>query len=322
MTMPERVFVALGSNLGDRRQYLSNGRASLSRLDSTRLLAASSIEETAPIGPQDQGAYLNQMVVLETDLSPLELLRSCQEIERENGRVRGERWGARTLDLDIVRFGDRVESSDDLELPHPEIANRAFWKREIGELEQMVNIDEQSIVFPRWAHIRESRRSHVEGVAALVSAWANEMGVSVDERRRWHKAVVLHDALKDAPEILLEELVPEWWNIPSLRHGPAAALLAERDGETDTGVLDAVRYHSVGYAGWELVGKVLFLADYLEKGRDFHTERHSDFISRVPKEMDATLRAVTAERLAGVLAYNFPLLPETVEFWNSLVGAR
>jgi len=95
----------------------------------------SSIEETAPLGPGDQGPYLNQMVLLDTDLSPRELLRYCHEIEDLAGRVRGERWGARTLDLDIVRFGDRVERNDDLVIPHPEISNRIFWQREIEELE-------------------------------------------------------------------------------------------------------------------------------------------------------------------------------------------
>lgn len=318
----ERALVALGSNLGDRHQYLANGRDRLSRLERTTLLAASSIEETLPVGPRDQGPYLNQMVLLETDLSPRDLLRHCQEIEKENGRVRGEQWGARTLDLDIVRFGRRVVDSSDLTLPHPEIPNRVFWQREIAELEQLMSLEERPIEIPHWAQIHDSRLGHVEGVAALVSSWANEMGVTVEERARWYKAAVLHDALKDAPADLLNELVPDWWNVPSLRHGPAAALLAERNGETDSGVLDAVRYHSVGYAGWELVGKVLFLADYLEKGRDFHNDHHSQIISRVPTELDKTLREVTAERLSGVLKSDFPLLPETVEFWNSLVGAH
>ncbi len=183
-------------------------------------------------------------------------------------------------------------------------------------------MSDERVEFPEWAHIRESRLGHVEGVAALVSAWADVMAIPAAERVRWQKAVVLHDSLKDAPAELLDELVPDWWDIPSLRHGPAAAVMAERDGETDIGVLNAVRYHSVGYSGWELVGKILFLADYLEKDREFHTERHSMLSSRVPTELHATLRVVTAERLSDVLAYDFPLLPETVEFWNSLVDAR
>ena len=135
--MPECAFVSLGSNLGDRKGFLIYGRTRLSRLPQTLLLAESSIEETAPLGPAQQGPYLNQMVLLRTDLSARKLLRYCQAIEREAGRVRGERWGARTLDLDIVRFGSHVEDSQDLVLPHPEVPNRGFWQREIAELEQM-----------------------------------------------------------------------------------------------------------------------------------------------------------------------------------------
>jgi len=136
--MPECAYVALGSNLGDRSGFLTYARNRLSRLPKTVFLAESSIEETAPIGPVEQGPYLNQMVLLRTDLSPRELLRSCQAIEQEAGRVRGERWGARTIDLDIVRFGDHIARWDDLVLPHPEFSNRAFWQREIAELEHHV----------------------------------------------------------------------------------------------------------------------------------------------------------------------------------------
>jgi 2-amino-4-hydroxy-6-hydroxymethyldihydropteridine diphosphokinase len=136
--MPDLAYVALGSNMGDRARFLSLGRERLSRLPNTRLLAESSIEETEPIGPEGQGRYLNQMVLLETALSPPELLRHCHEIEQEAERDRKERWGARTLDLDIVRYADRVSTENALKLPHPEIKSRAFWQREIAELEQYV----------------------------------------------------------------------------------------------------------------------------------------------------------------------------------------
>jgi 2-amino-4-hydroxy-6-hydroxymethyldihydropteridine diphosphokinase len=138
MKSPEHAYVALGSNLGDRERFLALGRHRLSRLPRTKLLAQSSIQETAPIGPAEQGPYLNQMVLLSTELSPRELLHHCHAIELEAGRTRSERWGARTLDLDIVRFGDRIESGVDLMLPHPEFSNRAFWQREIAELNQHV----------------------------------------------------------------------------------------------------------------------------------------------------------------------------------------
>jgi 2-amino-4-hydroxy-6-hydroxymethyldihydropteridine diphosphokinase len=94
----------------------------------------SSIEETAPLGGMQQPSYLNQMVLLDTALDPRALLERCQAIERQEGRTRTERWGARTLDLDIVRFGDRHVHEEDLIIPHPELANRDFWRRELAEL--------------------------------------------------------------------------------------------------------------------------------------------------------------------------------------------
>jgi len=126
--------VALGSNLGDRAAHLQAGREALGALPGTRLIAASAIEETAPLAGMDQPPYLNQMVLLETDLEPRALLQACQAIERREGRQRTERWGARTLDLDIVRFGKRQVKESDLIIPHPELPNRDFWRRELAEL--------------------------------------------------------------------------------------------------------------------------------------------------------------------------------------------
>jgi 2-amino-4-hydroxy-6-hydroxymethyldihydropteridine diphosphokinase len=129
----EQVFVALGSNLGDRAGYLAEARKAISGLPGTKILGESTVEETAPIGPP-QGAYLNQMVALETQLTPHELLSRLQAIEHAAGRVRTERWGPRTLDLDIVQFGDRTIRDPDLVVPHPELPHRDFWQRELAEL--------------------------------------------------------------------------------------------------------------------------------------------------------------------------------------------
>ena len=131
---PERVFLALGSNLGDRAEHLRVARQALDSLPSTTLLAASAIEETSPLGGLQQPPYLNQMVLLETQLAPRELLTACQRIEQREGRVRTEHWGARTLDIDIVRFGSRQVNERDLIIPHPELPNRDFWRRELAEL--------------------------------------------------------------------------------------------------------------------------------------------------------------------------------------------
>jgi len=130
----EPVFVALGSNLGDRDGHLTAARAALAQLPGTRLVAASAIEETAPLGGLAQPAYLNQMVLLDTELEPHQLLAELQAIEQRRGRVRGDRWGSRTLDLDIVAWGDRRILDPDLIIPHPELPRRDFWQRELSEL--------------------------------------------------------------------------------------------------------------------------------------------------------------------------------------------
>jgi 2-amino-4-hydroxy-6-hydroxymethyldihydropteridine diphosphokinase len=131
----ERVYVALGSNVGDRAAHLAHARARLATLPGTRVLKESRVEETAPLGPVPQDAYLNQMILLETALEPTELLDHLHKIEAERGRERRVRWGPRTLDLDIVRYGDRIVRDPELIIPHAELPHRDFWLRELAELD-------------------------------------------------------------------------------------------------------------------------------------------------------------------------------------------
>lgn len=131
----ERVYVALGSNLGDRAAHLAYARDRLAALPGTRVLRVSAVEETAPLGPVPQGPYLNQMVLVETALEPRALLAELHAIEVARGRERRVRWGPRTLDLDIVRYGARTLAEPDLTVPHPELPHRDFWVREIAELD-------------------------------------------------------------------------------------------------------------------------------------------------------------------------------------------
>lgn len=132
--MKDVAYVALGSNLGLREVFLTQARRSISELPKTRLIAESVVEETAPIGPVQQGPFLNQMIAIETELSPQELLRELMRIEKEAGRVRDQRWGPRTLDLDIVLFEKQTVSDPHLTVPHRELSNRPFWLRELTEL--------------------------------------------------------------------------------------------------------------------------------------------------------------------------------------------
>jgi len=164
------------------------------------------------------------------------------------------------------------------------------------------------MALPSWAQVSAERRAHVERVAALVDRWAAAMGVPDAERARWVRAAYLHDALRDAP--LDGELA----------HGPAAADRAAAEGERDGGVLDAVRYHSDGHAAWDDVGRMLYLADYLEPGRAFDRDGRCALAARVPAERDAVLREVARRRITWTLASGWPLPQETTDFWNSLAG--
>ena len=147
------------------------------------------------------------------------------------------------------------------------------------------------------------------------------MDVPEGERRRWLRAVWLHDALRDAPEDELRRWAPDAIGPVELRHGPASAARATSEGETDRGVLDAVRYHSIGLAEWDMVGRILYCADYLEPGRKHASEWRAELAARLPSQPAAVLREVTQARVGHMVSSGRPLLEPTVRFWNSLVAA-
>ncbi len=132
--MADVAYIALGSNIGDRHDHLRFARHRIDRLPQTRIVAESDVEETAPLGPVPQGAYLNQMIAVETSLEPRALLAELQGIEEARGRVRSERWGPRTLDIDIVLVEGRSVDEPGLTIPHPELAARDFWQRELAQV--------------------------------------------------------------------------------------------------------------------------------------------------------------------------------------------
>ena len=172
---------------------------------------------------------------------------------------------------------------------------------------------------PAWAMVSPERRAHIERVAGLVTSWADAMRVAPAERSRWLRAVWLHDALRDAGDARLAELAPSTPGPPELRHGPAAAARAKAEGETDRGVLDAVRYHSLGLAEWDMAGRVLYCADYLEPGRAFDRDGRAELARRFPDDPAGVLRDVAERRLTHLIESGWPLPEPTVRFWNSLV---
>lgn len=126
----ERIFVALGSNLGDRQAQLDEAVRRMGQLEGTRVLAVAPVLETDALLPPDdptpQPRYLNTVAELRSSLEPLPLLRALKALERELGRVVTTRWAPRLIDLDLVLYGARVLSTDELTLPHPGLPTRRF----------------------------------------------------------------------------------------------------------------------------------------------------------------------------------------------------
>jgi 2-amino-4-hydroxy-6-hydroxymethyldihydropteridine diphosphokinase len=127
-----RAFLSLGSNLGDRWQHL---RDAVTSLQSAGLVGVSPVYETEPVGgPSGQDRYLNLVVELDTDLDARQLLAIARRLEAAAGRVRAERWGARTLDVDVLWVGGETVDEPDLQVPHPRMWERRFVVAPLAEL--------------------------------------------------------------------------------------------------------------------------------------------------------------------------------------------
>jgi 2-amino-4-hydroxy-6-hydroxymethyldihydropteridine diphosphokinase len=161
-----RVFLSLGSNLGERAAALRAARAALAALPSTELLAVSRVYETAPQDLIDQPSFLNQVVCLETSLEPLALLHAAQRIEDEARRERTVRFGPRTLDVDILLVQGVECAEPELTLPHPRLWQRAFVLVPLAEL---------------WSYARDMPQVDVAALAAeLAQAQAVTLYVAED----------------------------------------------------------------------------------------------------------------------------------------------
>ncbi|CAN5626401.1 hypothetical protein BH23GEM5_BH23GEM5_01640 [soil metagenome] len=175
---------------------------------------------------------------------------------------------------------------------------------------------------PAWALASPGRRKHMLRVGALMADWAAALGLGQSEVARWHRTGWLHDCLRDAPpEQLRGEVPAHFRNLPAaVLHGPAAAKrLAD---SIDAEMADAIRFHTLGYAGWDRLGCALYLADYLEPARKWDPEGRAALRARVPSEFGAVLREVVAQRLMRLISQGQPVRPESVAFWNRLAGER
>lgn len=164
----EIAYVAVGANLGDREATFASVIRAVEAESELLLLAASPVFETDPVGPGRQEPYLNAALRLRSWLAPSELLATLQRIERALGRERRhetERWGPRTIDLDIVFYGERCIETPDLVVPHPRAHERAFVMRPLAELD------------PDWVHPR----------IGMTMATLARSRSDLDRVRRWRR---------------------------------------------------------------------------------------------------------------------------------------
>jgi len=130
-----RAYVGLGANLGPREVTLLRAADLLAAADGVEVVAVSQLRETDPVGVVEQPPFLNGAIALDTSLSPRAVLELLLEIEEELGRVRGERWGPRTVDLDLLVYGDERVDEDGLHVPHPRLHERRFALEPMAELD-------------------------------------------------------------------------------------------------------------------------------------------------------------------------------------------
>ncbi|HTR97675.1 MAG TPA: 2-amino-4-hydroxy-6-hydroxymethyldihydropteridine diphosphokinase [Candidatus Acidoferrales bacterium] len=130
-----KAFIGLGSNLGERETLIRQALEALAALPETEMVRASSLYDTEPVGDVEQPNYLNAVAQIDTELAPNQLLWNLLLIEKRLGRERTRRWGPRTIDLDLLLYGDEIIEEDELRVPHPELVRRGFVLVPLVELE-------------------------------------------------------------------------------------------------------------------------------------------------------------------------------------------
>lgn len=178
-----RVYIGLGSNLGDRRAALGGALAALDEAEGVEMGPVSSLYETAPVGgPGGQGSFLNACAALDARLEPLALLDLLQSIEAAHDRRREIRWGPRTLDLDILFFGDMVLDAPRLALPHPRIVERRFVLAPLAEIAGGLQHPETGRTMAE--HLAALDPSDIDDVARLGETWVAGCWVARDGDER------------------------------------------------------------------------------------------------------------------------------------------
>jgi 2-amino-4-hydroxy-6-hydroxymethyldihydropteridine diphosphokinase len=170
VTGPARAVLSLGANLGDRLGTLQGCVQAIARLPDTDVLAISPVYETAPVGGPAQPDYLNAVLVIQTGLPPRDLLEAAHRIEADFGRVRAGRFGARTLDIDIISYAGQVSDDPVLTLPHPRAHERAFVLAPWHDIDPGAELPGRGAVAPLLAGLGRDGVRQVPGAVLRVPA--------------------------------------------------------------------------------------------------------------------------------------------------------
>ncbi len=161
--MPHRVFIGIGSNLGERKDNCREARQKISELPDTRVVAASSYYESEPHG-NAKTWFVNSVIEIETEFSPPDLLKQTKAIEEAMGRrrVKGKKWGSRVIDLDILLFNNEILNKRNLKLPHPRLAERKFVLAPLAELApQLVHPSLNLTISQMLATVKDNKQIHM-----------------------------------------------------------------------------------------------------------------------------------------------------------------
>ena len=175
---------------------------------------------------------------------------------------------------------------------------------------------------PSWTVAGEARRAHMGRVAELLGQWAVLLDLGPQSVDRWIAVGQLHDVLREASPVELARKVPPGVaSLPApLLHGPAAAERLRIEGVLDGEALYAIAYHTTGHASLGVLGRALYVADFLEPGRTLEQEWRASLRARMPHDLKGVTRDVVAGRISHIVGRGVDLLPDTVRFWNALVA--